>query len=84
MLVFKDEKLNAPIKSSWRKRSVGCAQASLVCGVQGLDPGRNFQPFIGLVRVKECIRGILGIQAIQCACPNKAGVLVSGKYKNNN
>ena len=83
MLVFKDEKLNVQSKSSWLKRSVGCAQASLVCGVQGLDPGRNFQPFIGLVRVKECISGILGIQRIQHACPNKVMVSVSGKYKNN-
>ena len=25
--------------------------------VSGLDPNENFQPFIGLVRVKECISG---------------------------
>ena len=44
---------------------VGSVEASLVSGVQGLDPKKNFQPFIGLVRVKECISGILGIQEIQ-------------------
>ena len=58
-------------------------QVSLVSGVQGLEPRRNFQPFIGLVRVKECLSGILRIQIIQSACPNKVKVLVSEKYENN-
>ena len=83
MFVFKEEKLNVQSKSSWLKRSVGFDQASSVCGVHGLDPGRNFQPFIGLVSVKECISGVLGIQKIQHACPNKVRISVSGKYKNN-
>ena len=30
----------------------------MVSGVQGLDPKENVHPFIGLVRVKECISGI--------------------------
>ena len=62
---------------------VGFVLASLVSGVQGLDPRRNFQPFVRLVRVKECVNGILRIQIIQSACPNKVTVLVSGKYENN-
>ena len=33
-------------------------EASMVPGVQGLDPKENFQPFIGLVRVKKCIGGV--------------------------
>ena len=36
-------------------------EASLVSGVQGLDPKQNFQSFIGLVMVKKYISGILGI-----------------------
>ena len=51
-------------KSSCLERFVDGIEASLVSGVQGLDPKKYFQPFIGLVRVKECIRGILGIQGI--------------------
>ena len=51
-------------KSSCLERFVGGIEASLVSGVQWLDPKKNFQPFIGLVRVKECISGILGIQGI--------------------
>ena len=58
-------------------------KASLVSGVQGLDPRRNFQAFIRLVRVQKCISGILRIQIIQNACPNKVRVLVLGKYENN-
>ena len=64
-------------KSSCLGRFVDGIEASLVSGVQGLDPKKNFQPFMGLVRVKECINGILGIQGIQHACPNMVGVLVS-------
>ena len=30
-------------------------EGSMVSGVQGLDPKKNFQPFIELVRVTECI-----------------------------
>ena len=30
----------------------------MVSGVQGLDPKENFQSFMGLVRVKECISGV--------------------------
>ena len=41
---------------------VDCVEASMVSGVQGLDPKKIFQPFIGLVRVEECISGILWIQ----------------------
>ena len=55
----------------------------LFSGIQGLEPRRNFQPFIGLVRVKEFISGILRIHIIQSACPNAVRVLVSGKYENN-
>ena len=51
-------------KSSCLERLVDSIEASLVYGVQGLDLKRNFQPFIGLVRVKECISEILGIQGI--------------------
>ena len=81
--MFKDEKLDLQSKSSCLERFVGGIQASLVSNVQGLDPKKNCQPFIGLVRVKECISRILGIQGIQHACPNKVRALVSGKYKNN-
>ena len=81
--MFKDEKLDVQCKSSWLKRFVGGIQDSVVCGVQGLDPRKNYQPFIGLVRVKECISGIPGIQSIQHTCPNKVRVSVTGKYKNN-
>ena len=66
-------------KGGCLERFVGGIQASLVSGVQGLDPKKNFQPFIGLVRAKEYVSGILGIQEIQCACPNMVGVSVSGK-----
>ena len=51
-------------KSSCLERFVGSIEASLVSGVEGLDPKKNFQPFIGLVRVKECISRILGIPGI--------------------
>ena len=51
-------------KSSCLERSVGSIEASMVSGVQGLDPKKNFQPFIGLVRVTECISWNLGIQGI--------------------
>ena len=30
----------------------------MVSGVQGLDPKEDLQPFIGLVRGKECISGV--------------------------
>ena len=36
-------------------------EASEISGVQGLDPKKNFQPFIWLVIAKECISGVLGI-----------------------
>ena len=51
-------------KSSCLERYVGGVEASLVSNVQRLDPMRNFQPFIGLVMVKECINGILEIQGM--------------------
>ena len=35
------------------KRFLDGTEASLVSGVQGLDPKQNFQSFRGLVRVKE-------------------------------
>ena len=53
----------------------------MVSDVQGLDQKQNFQPFIGLVRVKECISGILGIQGIKHVYPNMVRVLVSGKIQ---
>ena len=40
------------------ERFANGVEASIVSGVQGLDPKRNFQSFIGLVRVKECISGV--------------------------
>ena len=64
-------------------RGLYAVQDSLVSAVQGLDTRRDFQPFIGLVRVEECVSGILRIQIIQSACPNKVRVLVSGKYEND-
>ena len=64
-------------KSSCLERFVGSIEASLVSGVHGLDPKKYFQPFIGIVRVKECFSGILGIQGIQLACLNMVGVSVS-------
>ena len=64
-------------------RGLQAVQVSLVGSAQGLDLRRNFQSFIGLVRVKECVNGTLRIQIIQIACPNKVRVLVSGKYENN-
>ena len=51
-------------KGGCLERVVDSVEASMVSGVQGLDPKKNFQPFIGLVRVKECNSGILGIQGI--------------------
>ena len=51
-------------KGGCLERVVDGIEASMVSGVQGLDPKKNFQPFIGLVRVKEYISGILGIQGI--------------------
>ena len=50
--------------SSCLERFVGSVEASLVSGVQRLDPKKNYQPFIGLVSVKECISRILEIQGI--------------------
>ena len=52
------------VKSSCPERFVGGLEVSLVSGVQGQDPKKNVQSFIGLVWVKECISGILGIQGI--------------------
>ena len=40
------------------ERFVDGIEASMVSGVQGLDPKKDCQPFIGLVRVKECISGV--------------------------
>ena len=40
------------------ERFVDSVEASMVSGVQGLDPKKYFQAFIGLVRVKECISGV--------------------------
>ena len=51
-------------KSSCLERFVGGVEASLFSGVQGLDPKKNFLPFIGLVRMKDCISVILGIQGM--------------------
>ena len=51
-------------RSSCLEGFVVGVEASMVSGVQGLDPKKHFQPFIGLVRVKKCISGILGIQVI--------------------
>ena len=51
-------------KGGCLERFLDGIDASMVSGVQGLDPKKKFQPFIGLVRVKECISGILGIQGI--------------------
>ena len=45
-------------RSSCLERFEVSLKASMVSGVQGLDPKENFQPFIGLVRVKECISGV--------------------------
>ena len=45
-------------RSSCLERFKVVIEASMVSGVQGLDPKENFQPFIGLVRVKECISGV--------------------------
>ena len=45
-------------RSSCLERFEVSAEASVVSGVQGKDPKENFQPFIGLVRVKECINGV--------------------------
>ena len=69
-------------KGGCLERVVDGIEASMVSDVQGLDPKENFQPFIGLVRVKECISGILGIQGIQHAWPNMVGVLVSREINN--
>ena len=51
-------------KGGCLERFVDGIEASMVSGVQGLDPKKNVQPFIGLMRMKECISGILGIQGI--------------------
>ena len=51
-------------RSSCLERFEVGIEASMVCGVQGLDPKENFQPYLGLVMVKECISGILRIQGI--------------------
>ena len=39
-------------------------EGSEISGVQGLDPKKNFQPFIWLVIANEFISGVLGIQWI--------------------
>ena len=45
-------------RSSCLERFEVGIEASIVSGVQGLDTKENFQPFIGLVRVKERISGV--------------------------
>ena len=57
-------KLNIQCIGGCLERFLDGVEVSLVCGVQGLDSKQNFQPFIGLVRVKECISGILGFIGI--------------------
>ena len=44
-------------RSSCLERFEVSIEASMVSAVQGLDPKENFRPFIGLLRVKECISG---------------------------
>ena len=44
-------------RSSCLERFKVGIEASMVSVVKGLDPKENFQPSIGLVRVKECISG---------------------------
>ena len=56
--------LEHDVKSSCLERFIGSIEASLVSGVQGLDLKENFQPFVGLVSVKECSSRILGIQGV--------------------
>ena len=51
-------------RSSCLKRYEDSIEASMFSGIQGLDLKKKFQPFIGLVMVKECISGIVGIQRI--------------------
>ena len=48
----------------WLEISV---EASEISGLQGLDPKKNFQPFVWLVIMKECISGVPGIQ-MDLAC----------------
>ena len=77
-------KLNIQCKSGCLERFVGGVEASVVSGVQGLDPKQNFQPFIGLVRVKECISGILGIhEGSNMLVLIWLGYWYQEKYKNN-
>ena len=45
-------------RSSCLERFEISIEASMDSGIQGLDPKENFQLFIGLVRVKECIIGV--------------------------
>ena len=45
-------------RSSCLERFEVSIEASMVSGGQGLDPRENFQPFIGLLRVKMCINGV--------------------------
>ena len=45
-------------RSSCLERFEVSIEASMVSGVQGLHPKDNFQPFIGLVGMKECIDGV--------------------------
>ena len=51
-------------RSSCLERFEVSIEASMVSGVQGLDPNENFQPFIGLVRVKNVLVEFLRIQGI--------------------
>ena len=62
--MLKAVKLDYNAKGGCLERFVDGIEASMVSGVQGLDPKKNFQSFIELVRMKECISGILGIQGI--------------------
>ena len=64
-------------KGGCLERFVDSVEASLVSGVQGLDRKKNCQSFVGLLRVKECIIGILGIQGIKRGCPNMVRISVT-------
>ena len=50
------QKINAQCKGIVVIKQFGVSiEASKISSVQGLDPKENFQPFIWLVCVKECI-----------------------------
>ena len=59
--MLNDEILDYNAKSSCLEKFVGSIEASLVSDVQGQDWKKKIQPFIALVRVKECTSDIPGI-----------------------